>query len=217
MRILRTWYYALPASHGRCGTKPPCGHTRGGCSATTSRPRHWPRWRAWPFCARGAREGLAASPSSVAVERPSAPAPAEASRRFQVALSFPGEVRDRVEAIAEELASGLGRERVFYDRWYGAELARPDMDLHLQSIYKSQAELLVVVLCADYERKEWCGLEWRVVREMIKVKASSRIMYLRLDDAPIEGFLSIDGYLDIAAMSDDAVADAIMTRARSST
>jgi len=153
-------------------------------------------------------------PSSAAVERPSTSASVEGSRRFLVALSFPGEVRDRVEPIAEELANGLGRERVFYDRWYQGELARPDMDLHLQSIYKSQAELLVVVLCADYQRKEWCGLEWRVVREMIKVKASSRIMYLRLDDTPIDGFLSIDGYLDIADKSAETVAAEIMTRAQ---
>jgi hypothetical protein len=150
------------------------------------------------------------------VERASPPTSAD-PKRFLVALSFPGEVRSRVEPIAEELANSLGRDRIFYDRWYGAELARPDMDLHLQSIYKSQSELLVVVLCADYERKEWCGLEWRVVRELIKVKASSRIMFVRLDDTPIEGLLSIDGYLDIAGMSDDAVAAAILTRARSGT
>ena len=166
-------------------------------------------WRA-----RASRTDPTQVPTTGTLERPERGAGAEHARRFLIALSFPGEVRDRVEAIADELASGLGRERVFYDRWYGAELARPDMDLHLQSIYKSQAELLVVVLCADYQRKEWCGLEWRVVREMIKVKASSRIMYLRLDDTPIEGLLSIDGYLDIAQLSADTVAAEIMTRAR---
>lgn len=165
-------------------------------------------WRA------GRSRGVA---SNAPVERASSPPSAEAPKRFLVALSFPGEVRNRVEPIAEELANSLGRERVFYDRWYGAELARPDMDLHLQRIYKSQSELLVVVLCADYERKEWCGLEWRVVRELIKVKASSRIMFVRLDDTPIEGLLSIDGYLDIAGMSDDAVAAAILSRVKSRT
>ena len=166
------------------------------------------------LCAwRAGRSRSVASNSSV--ERASSPPSADAARRFLVAFSFPGEVRSRVEPIAEELANSLGRDRIFYDRWYGAELARPDMDLHLQSIYKSQSELLVVVLCADYERKEWCGLEWRVVRDLIKVKASSRIMFVRLDDTAIEGLLSIDGYLDITGMSDDAVAAAILTRARS--
>ena len=34
-------------------------------------------------------------------------------RRFQVALSFPSEHRDRVEKIAEALAARLGRENEF--------------------------------------------------------------------------------------------------------
>lgn len=134
------------------------------------------------------------------------------TRRFRVALSFPGEVRDRVGAIAEELEEAIGRERVFYDVWYRGELARPNMDLYLQDIYRTQAELLVVFLCADYHRKEWCGLEWRVVRDLIKSKESERLMFLRLDDAPIEGLLSIDGYLDIVEASDSQVAAAILAR-----
>jgi hypothetical protein len=38
-------------------------------------------------------------------------------RRFLVALSFPGEDRSFVEAVAEVLAGQVGRDRVFYDRW----------------------------------------------------------------------------------------------------
>jgi hypothetical protein len=37
------------------------------------------------------------------------------SNRFHVALSFPGEHRPFVLAVAEALAARLGRERVFYD------------------------------------------------------------------------------------------------------
>ena len=137
------------------------------------------------------------------------------TRRFRIALSFPGEHRPFVEQVAKHLSAAVGQDWVLYDQYYEAEFARVDLDTYLQGLYHDESELIAVFLCADYERKEWCGLEWRVVREMIKVKSSSRIMYLRLDDAPIEGLLSIDGYLDISAMSDDAVADAIMTRARS--
>ena len=36
-------------------------------------------------------------------------------RRFRVALSFPGEHRERVEKIAEVLGGRLGRDRVLYD------------------------------------------------------------------------------------------------------
>lgn len=144
-----------------------------------------------------------------------APAVKGAARRFRVAFSYPGEVRDRVSGIATELSATLAREAIFYDKWYAAELARPDLDLYLQTIYKQHSDLLVIVLCAEYERKEWCGLEWRVVRDFIKGRESARIMLLRLDDTPIAGVLSIDGYLDIRDHDDADVAAAIATRLRS--
>ena len=56
------------------------------------------------------------------------------------------------------------------------------------------------MLCAEDQAKDWCGLEWRVVREVIKHREADRIMLLRLDDAPISGLLLIDGYLDIAVL-----------------
>ncbi len=81
------------------------------------------------------------------------------AKRFQVALSFPGEHRDYVLQVAEILAQSLGQDKVFYDEWYTAELARPNMDNLLQSFYHDHSELIVPFLCVDYERKEWCGLE----------------------------------------------------------
>ena len=45
-------------------------------------------------------------------------------KRFKVALSFPGEQRNYVLQVAELLASELGKNKVFYDAWYKAELAR---------------------------------------------------------------------------------------------
>jgi hypothetical protein len=157
--------------------------------------------------ARGASDLPAPPPAAQPDDPGSVP-----HRRFRVALSFPGEVRDRAERLAELLEPALGRDRIFFDRWYAAELARPDMDLYLQTIYRSHAELLVVILCADYQRKEWCGLEWRVVRDLIKGRESGRIMFLRLDAVSIDGLLSIDGYLDIAEMDDEAVAAAVLSR-----
>jgi TIR domain len=151
-------------------------------------------------------------PAAVADTHLRAPAVNVAGRRFRVAVSFPGDVRERAEGIAAMLARTLGRDAVFYDRWYRAELARPNLDLYLQTIYKTESDLLVILLCAEYERKEWCGLEWRVVRDLIKGRESERIMLLRLDEAPVAGLLSIDGYLDIVTLSDEEVAEAILTR-----
>jgi hypothetical protein len=93
-------------------------------------------------------------------------------------------------------------------------VARPSLDLYLQDIYRTASELLAVFLSSDYEKKEWCGLEWRAVRDLIKSKEHHRVVLFRLDGAPVSGVLSIDGYMDIQAVPDSEVAQAILTRLR---
>jgi hypothetical protein len=135
------------------------------------------------------------------------------THRFQVAFSFPGEIRPRISAIASTLAQRLGRDEIFYDDWYKGELARPNLDTYLQHIYHDRAELIVVVLCADYQRKEWCHLEWRAIRDLIKQR-HDRIMFLRVDDAPVEGVFSHDGFVDLRKHNDAEVAELILGRLR---
>jgi catecholate siderophore receptor len=65
-------------------------------------------------------------------------------------------------------------------------------------IYANQTELLVVFLSAEYASKEWTGLEWRVVRDLIKQKKSSTVMPIRFDETHIPGLFSIDGYVSAA-------------------
>ncbi len=88
--------------------------------------------------------------------------------RFDVALTFPGDLRSFVEEVANSLARILGRERVFYDRWYEHELAVPDLDAHLQDIYHNKSLLVLVFLSEAYESREWCRVEWRPVRDLLK-------------------------------------------------
>src|ERR1017187_6279757 len=133
------------------------------------------------------------------------------TKRFRVALSFPGEHRARVERIAEVLAGKLGREKVLYDKWYAAEFARPNLSVYLPDLYRRESDLIVIFLCNEYE-KEWCGLEWRACLDLLKRKEYGRLMLLRFDDAEISGVYSIDGYLDISKMGDEAVAASILER-----
>jgi hypothetical protein len=89
------------------------------------------------------------------------------TKRFRVALSFPGEKRDFICQVADLVATAIGRERVLYDDYLTAELARPDLDVYLGQLYREQSELLVPFYCADYERKKWCKLEWRQMRDIL--------------------------------------------------
>ena len=134
--------------------------------------------------------------------------------QFKVALSFAGEHRAYVAAVAEELKKRLGRGVVFYDKDFTAQLARPNLDLLLQRIYLNNSDLVVVFLCRDYERKEWCGLEWRAIRAIVKNKNDHAIMFMRFDKAEVSGAMSIDGYVDLEEYSPMQAARMIVERVR---
>jgi tetratricopeptide (TPR) repeat protein len=142
--------------------------------------------------------------------------PPVSTKRFRVALSFPGEYRGRVEKIAEALAAALGRDRVLYDKWYAAEFARAGLSVYLTDLYHKESGLLVFFFCKEYQEKEWTGLEWRAALDLLKKKQYGRLMFLLVDDidiADIPGLYSTDGYLDIRDMADLNVASAILERA----
>lgn len=115
---------------------------------------------------------------------------------FDVALSFPGEARPYVEQVAQHLERLLGPDRYFYDRNYTAQLARPSLDTFLQTIYRDRSRLIVVFAGGDYQRKDWCGIEFRAVREIINARDHDRIMFVRMDDGEVEGIFGHDGYAD---------------------
>jgi subtilisin family serine protease len=117
---------------------------------------------------------------------------------YTLAVSFIGEQRDYVYSVVQAFreVTGLDRQNIFYDKYHSHILSRPDLDLYLLEVYGGQSELVVVFLGAGYEQKKWtCGLEWRVIRNLIMEKQAHAIMPVRLDDTPIKGLLGIDGYV----------------------
>jgi hypothetical protein len=131
---------------------------------------------------------------------------------FKVAVSFPGERRSYVSNVVDFLKDKLGNDQVFYDLDYQSQLARPNLDALLQDIYRNNSELVVVFLCKEYSEKEWCGLELRAIRDIVKSKKSDRVMLIRFDDSKIDGFFSIDGYIDANHHSESKVSEFILER-----
>lgn len=148
--------------------------------------------------------------------RPTVPsAAASESFRFAVAFSFPGEKREYVKKVDESLRKLLEHEQIFYDQRYQHDLARPNLDTYLQNIYRQQSELVAVFLCQEYEQKQWCGLEWRSIRDLIKNRRTEDIMPFRFDQTDIPGLLSIDGSIDAEKATPEEAAVLINRRLQS--
>lgn len=136
------------------------------------------------------------------------------THQFDVALSFPGTVRGLVEEVAHNLEALVGPNAYFYDNNYVAQLARPALDLLLQDIYRNRSKLIVVFVGADYESKDWCGIEFRAIRDIIAKREHNRIMFVRTDDGAVEGVFATDGYVDAERHAPDALARFISERVR---
>jgi hypothetical protein len=134
------------------------------------------------------------------------------THQFDVALSFPGEVRGLVEQVAHNLEALVGPNAYFYDNNYVAQLARPALDVLLQDIYRNRSKLIVVFVGADYERKDWCGIEFRAIRDIIAAREHNRIMFVRTDDGAVEGVFATDGYVDARRFATDVLARFIQER-----
>ena len=133
-------------------------------------------------------------------------------RRFRVALSFAGPNRPFVEEVAAILAEALGRDRVFYDKYYESELARPNLDTYLADIYRKESDLVVPFISAAYGGRVWCNLEWRQMRDILLNMAGDRLMYFRFDQAELPGLLALDGYADISKRTPQEAANLILER-----
>ena len=151
--------------------------------------------------------------NSIGVRLPGDPIDID-THQFDVALSFPGQCREYVEIIAEMTRDKVGHDKCFYDEHYTAQLARPDLDLLLQGIYRDRSKLIVVFLGQDFQNSEWCGIEFRAIREILKTRDPKKVMYLRMDDGPVEGVTVTDGYIDVRQYGPEQIAQFIHQRVR---
>lgn len=110
------------------------------------------------------------------------------SKRFAIAVSFPGEDREFVLNVVTELASELGKENIFYDEWYEHELVGVDGDLKLRKYYREQSKMIVPFFSKHYQ-KPWCGIEWSAIRGLLLTRRNDDLIIpVALDDTVIEGW-----------------------------
>ena len=129
------------------------------------------------------------------------------SNRFKVALSFPGEHRDFVLAVAQSLADKLLKEKVFYDEWYEVELLGAGGDLKLLEMYE-QADLVVPFFSEHYD-KPWCSLEWETVRGIL-LNRRDAVVPVHLDDTKIPGWSVVNFGINLKGRTPKEIAEIIL-------
>jgi tetratricopeptide (TPR) repeat protein len=134
------------------------------------------------------------------------------NKRFRIAISFAGEKRDFVKEVASILAKRFGETAILYDKFHKAEFARDDLAAHLTNLYRNESDLIVVVLCPDYDKKEWCGLEWKTIRGLLKQRKVDKIMLARFGLVDPEAFEGLAGYLDLDSETPESTATELLKR-----
>ena len=114
---------------------------------------------------------------------------------YDVALSFAGEDRVIVEAVADLLKSK--NITVFYDQYEKAVLWGKDLYQHLQGVYRDRAKYCVVFTSAAYAEKLWTRHELKQAQARAFQENEEYILPVRLDDTLIPGINDTTGYLDL--------------------
>jgi hypothetical protein len=118
---------------------------------------------------------------------------------YDVALSFAGEDRKYVEAVAHELKKL--DVRVFYDNFETVNLWGKDLYTHLQDVYQKQAKYTVIFISEHYARKLWTNHERKMAQARAFAESREYILPAKFDDTEIEGIPQTIGYIDLKGYS----------------
>src|SRR5262245_22302611 len=119
------------------------------------------------------------------------------SKRFRIAFSFAGEKRAFVAKVARILANRFGEAVILYDKFHEAEFARYDAGIYLTKLYGEQSELIVVVLCPNYNAKRWTGWEWVHIYGLLTKADGNRVIPCRFELANADGLSPAAGFIEL--------------------
>ncbi len=134
------------------------------------------------------------------------------AKRFRTAFSFAGEKRDFVAQVAAILAERFGEAAILYDKFHEAEFARHDLGIYLPKLYGEQSDLVVPVLCRDYDKKRWTGWEWLHIYGLLTNADGKRVMPCRFDFAEADGLSPAAGFVELDDKPPEQAAALILER-----
>jgi hypothetical protein len=118
-----------------------------------------------------------------------------AEYHYDVALSFAGEDRETVAAVADCLR-GRG-VRVFYDEFEKTRLWGTDLEAHLANVYMSWSRYVIMFVSRHYANKPWARHEGRAALARAVTERTEYVLPVRLDDTDLAGLLPTIAYLDL--------------------
>lgn len=134
------------------------------------------------------------------------------NKRFRIAFSFAGEKRDFVAKVAEILAVRFSKDEILYDKFHEAEFARRNLGIYLPELYHKESDLVVVVACRNYDMKQWTGLEWTAICDLLSQRKDDEVMLCRFEQAMVTGLYSTSGFIELDHKTPEQAADLIIER-----
>jgi hypothetical protein len=135
-----------------------------------------------------------------------------AEKRFRIGFSFAGEKRRFVEEVAQVLGACFGREKILYDKYHESEFARSDLGFYLSRLYREECDLIVVVVCLDYDQKLWTGWEWSAIHGSLLTTDPKRVLLCRFEKALPQGVYENAGFIELDDSSPRELASRILER-----
>lgn len=128
------------------------------------------------------------------------------SRKYDVAISFSGEDRDKVRKLASALKSS--NLHVFFDEWASEDLWGKDLYEYLTSVYR-ESTLTILVISAAYTKSQWTRAELKSLRNSAAHSTDYTILPVKVDDSEYPSELSSIGYIDLNSTSYEELAQLI--------
>lgn len=133
--------------------------------------------------------------------------PLQKSFSYDVCLSFAGEDRPYVSQVAQAL-----KERgitFFYDEDEQADLWGKDLYEHFAYIYGQAARYCILFASHHYARKHWTTHERENAQARALKETKEYILPARFDDTQIPGLPATVGYVNLATMEPESLAELI--------
>lgn len=132
------------------------------------------------------------------------------SHEFDVCLSFAGDDREYVEAVASELRQrGV---RPFYDKYERSALWGKDLYEHLDYVYRTAARFCVLFASKHYAEKVWPSHERKSAQARALQENHEYILPARFDSTEIPGLRETVGYVSLQELSPSDLADLIVEK-----